>query len=349
MLQHNFCRAVLYLDKHSTPRYLVSDRVIMKNTLLAILLLLTALIAFPANATALSVHDDDEEKINAALGIQGWFSTASAKWKISIPYQTGTLESELNFNNIDSPIILFFGGGKLSDAFSFDLVYGTGSIAGGQAIDTDRVIPGGGTGSVLSESTSDITGDVRMLGGNLYFNNGRFAYPKGGRWGVLVGFLHYEDNLTIRNGTQTVPPLGPFGGLDSTYDFSWNAVRVGITRQAALTKSFSYSGVLSLYPYAVYRGEGYWNLRTTGPNAFRAQSPNFVQESSNGYGYDAALELVYALSEHVELSAGYRYFYLYARNGTDTTYFADGTAYVDRLDWVTVTRQGAYAQALFKF
>ncbi len=321
----------------------------MKNIVLSILLLLTVLVAFPANAAVLGAHDDDEEKINAALGIQGWFSTASAKWKISFPYQTGTLESELNFNDMNGPIILFFGGGKLSDAVSFDLVYGTGSIAGGRAIDTDRFIAGGGTGSVLSESRSDLTGDVRMLGGNLYFNSGRFSSPRVGHWGALAGFLHYEDSLTIRNGTQTIPPLGPFGGLDSTYNFFWNAVRVGITRQAPLTKSFSYLGVLSLYPYVVYRGEGYWNLRTTGPNAFRAQAPNFVQESSNGYGYDAALELVYDLTEHVALSAGYRYFYLYARDGTDTTYFADGTSSADRLDWVTVIRQGAYAQALFKF
>ncbi len=57
---------------------------------------------------------------------------------------------------------------------------------------------------------------------------------------------------------------------------------------------------------------------------------------------------MYILTEHVELSAGYQYFYLYARDGMDTTYFADGTASVDRLDWGTVTRQGAYAQALFK-
>ncbi len=321
----------------------------MKKILLTMILLSASLAAFPVHAASLLSRHDDEGTINTALGIQGWFSSASAKWQISIPYQTGHYESELNFNDIDSPIILFFGGGKLSDAVSFDLVYGTGSIGGGRSIDTDRDIPAGGTGSVLSESSSDITGDVRMLAANVYFNNDRFSYPKGARWGVIAGFLHYEDNLTMRNGTQTVPPLGPFGGLNSTYDFSWNAVRVGVTRQAPLTKSLSYSGVLSLYPYAVYRGEAYWNLRTAGPNAFRSQSPNFVQESSNGYGYDAELGLVFALSEHGEFSAGYRYFYLYARNGTDTTYFADGSVYSDRLDWVTVTRQGAFAQVLFKF
>jgi len=67
------------------------------------------------------------------------------------------------------------------------------------------------------------------------------------------------------------------------------------------------------------------------------------------YGYEATLELIYAISEHIELSAGYRYFYLYAENGTDTVYFADGTAAESTLDWVTVTRHGAYAELLFRF
>jgi hypothetical protein len=49
------------------------------------------------------------------------------------------------------------------------------------------------------------------------------------------------------------------------------------------------------------------------------------------------------------LSAGYRYLQLYAENGTDTVYFADGTEASSKLDWVTVTRQGAYAEALLKF
>ena len=198
-----------------------------------------------------------------------------------------------------------------------------------------------------------------MWGGNIYYNN-RLHHPdsRSGPWGLVVGFLHYEDNLTLRNGAQTntVPfeglnmPLGPFSGLNSTFNFEWNMLKMGVLRRAHFSKEFSYSGLLAAYPYVDYRGEGYWNLRAgTNPSDFRMQSPNFIQESNKGYGYEASLELIYAISENTELSAGYRYFYLYAKNGTDWVYFADGSVAESTLDWVMVTRHGAYAELLFRF
>jgi opacity protein-like surface antigen len=166
----------------------------------------------------------------------------------------------------------------------------------------------------------------------------------------------------MTNGSQTVsvpfdgttfPPLGPFPAnqvLNSTYDFSWNMLKVGVLRQAELGKGFSYTAALSVYPYVDYEGDGYWNLRAgTNPSDFRVQSPNFIQKSNKGYGYEASLGLIYELSENVELLAGYRYMYLYAGNGTDTIYFANGAMVQSTLDWVTVTRHGAYMELLFKF
>jgi opacity protein-like surface antigen len=121
-------------------------------------------------------------------------------------------------------------------------------------------------------------------------------------------------------------------------------------RQAELAKGFSYCAALAAYPYVDYRGEGYWNLRAgTNPSDFRLQSPNFIQKSKNGYGYEASLGLAYDFSENIELLAGYRYFFLTARDGTDTTYFANGFEATSDLDWVSLTRQGAYAELLFKF
>jgi opacity protein-like surface antigen len=161
----------------------------------------------------------------------------------------------------------------------------------------------------------------------------------------------------MTNGVQTVPldfeglfnPAGPIPGLDSTYNFTWNMLKVGVLRQAELGKGFSYTGALSVYPYVDYKGEGYWNLRAgTNPTDFRLQSPNFIQKSNKGYGYEASLGLIYVLSENVELLAGYRYMYLYAHNGTDKLYYQSGA--IDdsaTLDWVTVTRHGAYAELLF--
>jgi opacity protein-like surface antigen len=108
--------------------------------------------------------------------------------------------------------------------------------------------------------------------------------------------------------------------------------------------------MFAVYPFVWYRGEAYWNLRTTDPvQPFRTESPNFIQKSTSGYGYQASLGLTYAIMEKIELTAGYRYLYLYAKDGTDTTYFADGSVGTSNLDWTTVTRQGVYAEVLYKF
>ncbi len=311
--------------------------------------------------------NDNGEKINSAFGLQGWFSQANAKWQISFPYITSTgvvgkIESRLDYQKIDSPLTIMTASGNIVQRFGFDAVYGYGSIKGGQGTDTDRFLPSSGGGLEFSQSTNSIDGDVRLWGINFYYNNQRFADKQAGPWGFVLGFLHYGDNLQMTNAVQTIsvpfdgiifPGVGPFPPnqeLNSTYDFSWNLLKAGVVLQAELAKGFSYSGTLSVYPYVDYEGEGYWNLRVgTNPSDFRSQSPNFIQKSKKGYGYDASLGLVYAVSENVELSAGYRYMYLYAGNGIDTVYFADGSAVQTTLDWVTVTRHGGYAELVLKF
>lgn len=312
-------------------------------------------------------NDNAEREINAALGVQGWFSQANAKWQISFPYTTGAgvagkIESRLDYKKIDSPLVITTAGGNVAPQFSFDVAYGYGSISGGRGTDMDSFIPSSGGGLAFSQSTNSLAGDVRLWGINFYYNTKRFADKQAGPWGLVVGYLHYKDSLQMTNAVQTVsvpfdgtifPLVGPFPSnqvLNSTYDFSWNLLKAGVVSQAELVRGLSYSGTLSVYPYVDYRGEGYWNLRAgTGPSDFRLQSPNFIQKSNKGYGYEASLGLVYDVSENMELSAGYRYFYLYVKNGNDTVYFADGSSLQSILDWVTVTRQGAYAELLFKF
>jgi len=267
------------------------------KTLYVVLFLFFLLLPSLASAGFIDVRDQDGE-INSAVGLKGWFSQADAKWRISFPYvtsggQAGKIESELRFNDIDSPLAVVTGGGKIGSRFSFDILYGAGDIARGRGTDTDRFIPSSGSGLEFSQSQNDISGDVMMWGGNLYYNNKLLPGAGSGPWGLVVGFLHYEDNLTLRNGAQTntVPfeglnmPLGPFSGLNSTFNFEWNMLKVGVLRRARLSKGFSYSGLFAAYPYVDYRGEGYWNLRAgTNPNDFRMQSPNFIQQASTSYG-----------------------------------------------------------------
>jgi opacity protein-like surface antigen len=338
----------------------------MKNKK-TILLFSLAFFLFPVIALAgyLDVRNEDENgKIHAAFGIQSWLSQADAKWQISFPVFTNTgqpagkIESRLDFKNIDSPVTIITAGGKINTLLSFDALYGIGSISGGHGIDTDRFLPSSGGGLDFSQSTNSLSGDVRMWGINFFYNSKRFGQTNKGPWGMVLGYLHYEDSLVMQNGVQTssvpfegiVMPLGPFPGLNSSFDFSWKAFKVGVTHQDLLSKHLSYSGMASFYPYVSYRGEGYWNLRAgNNPSDFRRQPPNFMQDSSQGYGFDATLGLLYHVSENIELSAGYRYFYLYASNGTDTVFFADGSSAQSKLDWATVTRHGAYAELMFRF
>jgi hypothetical protein len=338
---------------------------IRKATLL--LFMIVVLCPFSGFAGYLDDRDDDASEINMALGVLGWLSQANAKWQISFPYTTtagvpGKIESRLDYGKIDSPLYIATAGGNVAPGFAFDVAYGYGSITGGHGTDSDRFLQSSGGGLAFSQSTNSLDGDVRLWGINFYYNTKRFADKQAGPWGFVLGFLHYGDNLRMTNAVQTLsvpfdgtifPLVGPFPPsqvLNSTYDFSWNLLKVGVVRQAELAKGFSYSGTLSVYPYVDYQGDGYWNLRAgTNPSDFRIQSPNFIQKSNKGYGCEASLGLVYDISENVELSAGYRYLYLYAGNGTDTVYFADGSALQSTLDWVTVTRQGAYAELLLRF
>jgi len=331
------------------------------------LFLIFFLLPLSVFAWGINDREDDSSEISSALGLQGWFSQANAKWQISFPYTTsagipGTVESRLDYRKIDSPLVVATAGGKFAPLFAFDVVYGYGSITGGQGTDTDRFLPSSGGGLEFSQSTNKLNGDTLLWGINVYYNTRQFGDKQAGPWGLVLGFLHYEDNLRMTSGAQTVsvpfdgttfPPVGPFTSsqvLNSTYDFSWNLLKVGVVHQAELARGFSYSGTFSVYPYVDYQGEGYWNLRAgTSASDFRLQSPNFIQKSNRGYGYEASLGLAYELSENWELAAGYRFLYLYAGSGIDTVYFADGSAVRSTLDWVTVTRHGAYAQLLFKF
>ena len=68
-----------------------------------------------------------------------------------------------------------------------------------------------------------------------------------------------------------------------------------------------------------------------------------------GFGYEASLGFAYHFTDTAEFTAGYRYLYLKAKDGTDKVFFADGTVGIANFDWVEVTRQGAYAGFLFKF
>lgn len=297
-------------------------------------------------------------KYYSSFGIEEWFTSGDAGWRISFPYSdadssgngSGKIESELRFRHINSPLTIINASAALNSGWRLDASIGFGTISNGRGTDTDRDYPETGGVIVFSESIQDISGDISRYTIDISYRK-TYADDRMSPWGIMFGFLHYEDRLVITNGIQTIsvsgwwwnpysnPPLGPFPGLDSTYDFSWNTVKVGMSYHYISGNGINLSGALAAYPFVSYEGEGYWNLR----------GMTFIHKATTGFGYEAVFGIEFPLTDTVELSAGYRYFHIKAENGTDTTYFSGVYGGVADLDFAEVTRQGAYGGLLFRF
>ena len=319
------------------------------KTLLILSLVGSLLIIAPVSAIAA-----EREFPLFDLRVGGWFSQADASWQISFPASGGgTTESELKYDDIDSNILLLEARIRPTLGFSLGLNLGAGTIDNAGYTDIDRT-----DGWVWSESQGNADGNVRLWGVTLYFHLLPEEEPNSAAWvNLFIGYQHYEDELRMFNGRQTisekssVPSVGPFSGLNSTYDFEWDYGQIGTQAGVSFVSNprpglydLGLSASLALIPFLSYEGTGVWNLRSD-----LAQDPSFRHESNRGWGLDASLALNYSPYELVEMILGYRYLHLESQNGTDTTYNTDGSLSTANLDEVKLTRQGPFVSLSVRF
>jgi outer membrane protein W len=140
-----------------------------------------------------------------------------------------------------------------------------------------------------------------------------------------LGLSYRAQNLKIVDGVQTVSdfgnttPLGPFDGLDSSFDATWFGPWIGLDTVFDVTPKFSTYVDTELH-YVFYNAEAQWNLRSD-----FAQPLSFEQEAEGvgvilrlGGAYQIDKQL--ALNFHLEKTD-----WLADRKGQDTLYFSDGT------------------------
>ena len=149
----------------------------------------------------------------------------------------------------------------------------------------------------------------------------------------LVGYSHHEQNLTLTDGYQTIPHLGTFFGLDSSYDTQWYGPWLGIDlnfRAAAINAFahrfetfFSYE-----YHWADYEAEADWNLRDD-----FAHPKSFAHDADgNGWIVRAGFNLI--LQQHIALNFNFDYQDWSTDSGTDKIFLADGSTAKTRLNEV---------------
>ncbi|MEJ2167177.1 MAG: hypothetical protein P8X90_16740 [Desulfobacterales bacterium] len=252
--------------------------------------------------------------------------------------------SELTWNDLQSFQVKFQGGLVIPNIIALRGYADYAWILDGENQDSDYL----GDNRTYEFSRSNNNADD----GNMWDASMGIGYPF--RWGgsvistitPLVGYSHHEQNLKMTDGHQTIsvpvvtptltvtpPPVGPFSGLDNSYNTEWEGPWLGIdlTFRAAEIKSFAHRLATYFsyeYHWADYHAEANWNLREV------FQHPKSFEHDADGTGWIVGTGFNFILQRHISLNFNFEYQNWSTDDGTDKTFYADGTTSKTRLNEV---------------
>jgi hypothetical protein len=286
------------------------------------------------------------------IGLGYLYSSSTSSWEISFPDQNGRSRSTLEFKGISGGIpFLLLDIHHPNSYASLCFQYGKGQGLKGDGTDSDFLSSG-----LLHRSQFDANEDRTFWTADIQTT---FAFTSHPRFVFMpfLGWQHFEEHITMTNGLWTTlfgkETNTPIIGLNSRYDFNWDALRLGIRAEVALANTRQ-PGInplrlkthLALFPYMHYRGSGVWNLRDD-----LRKDPSFSHEADNfGFlGMDGAISLVYQPLKFLEIEGGGRASYFYAQDGTDTTYFSNNSVARVSLDEAKSLQIGLFLQITGRF
>jgi hypothetical protein len=284
--------------------------------------------------------------VAASFILDAGYRTAELEWSIagSPAGEDPDVLSELTWSDLELWQLRAAG----------DLVFGRrvvlhGSIAAGTIVaGNNRDSDYAGDRRTLEFSRSENAGDGDDVLDLALALGYRFSPRTKRPWRVtpLAGVSYSEQDLTITDGFQTVsdqalaarigvgvPPVGPFGGLDSSYETRWKGPWVGVETEVGLGRSWGLRGGVRRH-WPDYDAEANWNLREdfAHPVSFEHLADGTATVLSLA-GYFRAFG-----SRRGLLRLDYEDWS--TDPGLDRVFLADGTAAVTRLnevDWRSLT------------
>jgi len=219
--------------------------------------------------------------------------------------------------------------------FRGSLAYGW--IFSGEVQDSDYL----GDNRTLEYSRSNNNADD----GNTFDASAAIGYQflfQSGLLGIspVVGYSYHQQNLTLTDGNQTVesflsPPLGPFEGLDSSYDAEWKGPWIGVDvsfQSPARNRTHARKGYELKcgfeYHWADYDAEADWNLRTDFAH------PKSFEQDADGHGIVAFGDFNWFFTPRWALHFSGNYQTWETDPGLDRAFYADGTVSETRLNEV---------------
>ncbi|MGI1680004.1 MAG: hypothetical protein K6L75_14780 [Cellvibrionaceae bacterium] len=267
----------------------------------------------------------------------GGVSTGKLDWNIASDLNINiepNIVSELEFNTE----AVYFG---LKARVESDLYWGDsqlfvdvnsnyGAVVDGDSTDSDYF--GNNRTGLYSRSEAKVEGeDLNILEGGVGFQTTFFSLVT---LSLAYGGYYSEQNLNFQDGTQTyADPLVVFPftledltanlqqNLDSDYIAEWSGQWFSIKTEFSLGKwKFFLQSKLS---DGDYYGEGRWNLRASGVNAFR-QPKSFTHEAKSD-GKEWSLGIIYHLTKNISVNVEFVEGEQTTDSGLNVTYFANGT------------------------
>jgi len=164
----------------------------------------------------------------------------------------------------------------------------------------------------------------------------------------VIGYSYHEQNLTMADGNQTIPPSGPFPGLDSTYETEWKGPFIGLDftfrtdEKNKITPEIE--TFISLeYHWADFYAEADWNLRTSFAH------PKSFEHEADGHGIVFSAIIKFLLDYHWMLNVNLDYQNWSTDPGIIQFFNADGTTAKQRLNEVNWTSYAIMAGIEYHF
>jgi hypothetical protein len=164
----------------------------------------------------------------------------------------------------------------------------------------------------------------------------------------LVGYSYHEQNLNLTDGNQTIPPLGSFPGLDSTYEAQWKGPWIGLdlhfkAKEIEIWPQRIETYISIEYHWSDYDAEANWNLRPD------FQHPKSFEHEADGDGWVLGLGFNFILNPNLLMNFNYDYQNWSTDDGTDRVFFADGSIGITRLNEVNWTSHALSLGIIYRF
>jgi len=291
--------------------------------------ILTVVLGYSVSATALA-------DMGMSTALQLGYRVDNLDWNIAgdINGQNPNVLSELQWTGLQIPqakldINAYMANFYLKSNFSY------GEIKGGDNQDSDYYSDN--RTNEFSRSNNGVGGEVAdaSIGLGYKIDTSRRDDKLRSYFMPMLGYSINIQNLQMNDGVQTVasnlsPPLGPFPGLNSSYDAQWQGGWVGLLIGEENTKTDLTIELSMIYHNVNYQAEADWNLRSDFAH------PKSFEQRADGNG------VTLSLSGRSPLGHSKKWFWAFGLDygrwqtnaGLDYTYFADGSTALTRLNKV---------------